>query len=1176
MRLRRLDLTRYGKFTESSIDFGERREGESDLHIIYGPNEAGKSTVFAAFLDLLFGIGPQSPFDFLHPYSTMRIGAALDFGADTREFARIKRPQNSLLDGDDRSLPEAAIRGELGGIERDAYRIMFSLDDETLEKGGESILASKGDLGQLLFSASAGLWHLSDKLVDLKGEADGFYKYRARTGALADLKARLAQLKAEREQFDTLASDHARLIDTRNRAAVHYDQAIKERGDIHLRIDEIQRYLAALPRLAALRGIQARVAPLADIPEAPPGWAAELPELLKQEIELGVKTKAIAEQIGQLADEIKAIVVDEAALRIAERVERLAELRARHVTAEKDIPERRLQLRQLDLATSGILQRIERPDEPEPKRLVLTAATIGRLRDLIESRSGIEAASRNAARELTEARRRLDETASKLPESEADPQTRAERDRALAELAVVVDALRSADHHVRHRVAERTRADALDALTERLAALRPWPGTVDELVAMQCPRADALQHWKAARSEAESLVARHQAEVERLTTMVRHFEAEEASLSSTTGIVSDHEAAEIRTRREQAWAAHRRVLDASSADTFEAALRHDDIVSAGRFSHIAELAKLHQSGQVLAVARADLSRAVELCERAATTLAAIDADIAAATQPVTSCFAKPPSLTALDAWFGRRDKALEARAAMQTAERDMRAAADDAAATAHRLAAAMAATGVPPTSDGSFDAMLAGAQTALDREAELRRLHIELDERRREVASRERAAEQAGLDERTWEEMWSTTCRGCWLGEAPQTPAIGAVREVLSAIAELSPTIEKRAALIDRIEKMERDRLAFSEEVAALTGLLGIDAGADPVLELAQRVAETVQNAAAARDRYLNLTKRIEDAEARQRELAETATVHDEQKHRMTAFFEVASLEEAAQKLSDIARRADLVEQAQQAEQDIVEALRATDLRSAESTLDTADGPALEAELAELKARADDQDKRCHELFAAKSAAEDRVEAIGGDAGVAIIEERRRTTLLEIEDGAMRYLQLRAGVAATQQALATYRERHRSSMMMRASEAFRTISRGAYTSLVAQPGKDGDTLIAVSAEGGSKAADKLSKGTRFQLYLALRVAGYHEFVRARSSVPFVADDIMETFDDFRAEEAFRLFAEMAQTGQVIYLTHHQHLCEIVQRVCPAARLHCLDGASMTRGIRLTAFATMRD
>jgi uncharacterized protein YhaN len=52
-------------------------------------------------------------------------------------------------------------------------------------------------------------------------------------------------------------------------------------------------------------------------------------------------------------------------------------------------------------------------------------------------------------------------------------------------------------------------------------------------------------------------------------------------------------------------------------------------------------------------------------------------------------------------------------------------------------------------------------------------------------------------------------------------------------------------------------------------------------------------------------------------------------------------------------------------------------------------------------------------------------------------------------------------------------------------------------------------------------------------------------------VPFIADDIMETFDDFRAEEAFRLFSEIAQVGQVIYLTHHPPLCDI--EVVPETR-----------------------
>jgi uncharacterized protein YhaN len=223
----------------------------------------------------------------------------------------------------------------------------------------------------------------------------------------------------------------------------------------------------------------------------------------------------------------------------------------------------------------------------------------------------------------------------------------------------------------------------------------------------------------------------------------------------------------------------------------------------------------------------------------------------------------------------------------------------------------------------------------------------------------------------------------------------------------------------------------------------------------------------------------------------------------------------------------------------------------AERALDAADRNAFENELAELKARFDDQDQRSRDLFSAHSKAVDRIDAVGGDDAVARIEEQRRTTLLDIEERALRHLRLRVGVAATEQALRVYRDRHRSSMMARASEAFRTISRGAYTGLATQPEEENEILIAVGANGGSKVSSKLSKGTRFQLYLALRVAGYHEFARSRRSLPFIADDIMETFDDFRAEEAFRLFAEMAQVGQVIYLTHHRHLCEIARRICPS-------------------------
>jgi uncharacterized protein YhaN len=1155
MRLKRLDLTRYGNFTGHSIDFGEKPQGRPDLHIVYGPNEAGKSTALAAFLDLMFGIGTQSPFGFLHPYPTMRVGGLIELAAEARELVRIKRPQNSLLDADDRPIAESVIRGELGGIDRESYRTMFSLDDETLEKGGESILASKGDLGELLFAASAGLADLSRRLLDLRAEADGFYKYRARSGILADLKTRLAELKTERERFDTLASDYARLVDTRDRASSQYDEAIDERTRIQARTDEIQRHLAALPRLAALRALRERLQPLAELPAPPPVWSEDLPKLQKAEIELSVQTQAVADEINRLEAEVESIVINEPALRLFSRVERLADLRARHMTAEKDIPERRLQLQAAELALSGILTRMEREGEADPRRLLLGASTVGRLRELVESRSGVDNAIGTATTELADARRRLADAEAALREAGDDTEAGQGRDSAIARLTAAVAASRNADYVARRRLAERARETAITTLTDRLRMLHPWQGEVEDLLAVRCPGADAIQQWKTALDDAQQTFRQHVADVDRLTSEVGRLEAEHDAIAGMTGIVSDQQAAAIRTQREQAWSAHRRDLKGTSADAFESTLRYDDIVTSSRQAQMADLAKLHQNGQALTIAAAGLTRTIELKDAAAAAVQSIRDQIATAIRTMATSFSDDVTLSEVEGWLARREKALESRGVVLAADRDLREAKADAQEVHGQLKALLDGVGLPYDSESGFDGLLVAAQAILDREAEVRALRAAAEERKRELLQRERAAERATADDQTWIASWAAACGTSWLGDQVEIPTLATVREILSAATDLGPALEKKAGLVDRIDKMEKDQTAFRDEVAAICSEMAIPVGSSTVLDVAQRVGDRVREAVADRARRTKAMDSLEDAHKRSRSLAETLAIHERQKGTMTSFFSVASLADAAGKLLDVGRRDELQADVENAEGEIREALRLSDITEAERILDIADRPALEAELIELKARFDDQDRRCHELFATRSHAIDQVEAIGGDSKVAEIEERRRTTLLEIQDGAGRYLQLRAGTVAMEQALRTYRERHRSSMMTRASAAFRTVSRGAYSGLVAQPGKDGETLIALSEGGGSKSADELSKGTRFQLYLALRVAGYHEFVRARSPVPFIADDIMETFDDFRAEEAFRLFADMAGVGQVIYLTHHQHLCDIATKVCPDARLH---------------------
>ncbi|WP_312413321.1 AAA family ATPase, partial [Shinella sp.] len=130
MRLDRLDLVRYGKFTDRSLDFGAARPGKPDFHLVHGPNEAGKSTLFSAYLDLLFGIEKSSAYGFLHPYSLMRVGGLLSIGTSQQEAYRLKRNQASLVTADDRPLPDGLFASVLGGMDRHAYRTMFSLDDE--------------------------------------------------------------------------------------------------------------------------------------------------------------------------------------------------------------------------------------------------------------------------------------------------------------------------------------------------------------------------------------------------------------------------------------------------------------------------------------------------------------------------------------------------------------------------------------------------------------------------------------------------------------------------------------------------------------------------------------------------------------------------------------------------------------------------------------------------------------------------------------------------------------------------------------------------------------------------------------------------------------------------------------------------------------------------------------
>lgn len=440
MRLRRLDLIRYGKFTDGTIDFGSRPESGPDFHIVFGLNEAGKSTALSGYLDLLFGIEERSRYNFVHEYSAMRIGGVLELAGAEHKFTRTKQRTNSLLNATGQPVSEVAITAHLAGLSRDAYQTMFSLDDETLEAGGKSILESRGDLGKLLFTASAGLGHVSDTLSALEAEADGLYRKQAHGTELALLKKRLAELKSRRDAIDTLASTFESLETERLDATEKYDRSIAERSLLSARLDTIARYLRAVPILADIRRKSAQLAELPDIASPPRTWTGTVTELIDDDASLRTRLSGNTDEVERVTMRIAAVDVDEVILAISERVRALTDRKVRYVSAGLDLPSRRTELQILDSAVATCLAALGRSSEPDPAALILPAATVGAVRNMLEQRSGIATSVRVARDEAAAALDALQAARERVGEERAVPEP------ARARLASALSKARGSGH----------------------------------------------------------------------------------------------------------------------------------------------------------------------------------------------------------------------------------------------------------------------------------------------------------------------------------------------------------------------------------------------------------------------------------------------------------------------------------------------------------------------------------------------------------------------------------------------------------------------------------------------------------------------------------------------------------------------------------------------------------
>lgn len=1128
MRLDVLRLTRYGRFTDTQLYFAPPAAGATDLHIVYGPNEAGKSTLFSAWLDLLYGIPLRSRYDYLHPGPTMRIGARISQNGQTLDLTRIKRNSGSLLDAHAQPIPEAQLQAVLGGLSRDGYSAMFSLDDDTLETGGDSILASRGDLGEMLFSASAGLADLSPRLETIRAGLDGFHRSGKRSGWLHDAKKELQRLDDDRKRIEVSASRLRKLV-SEARAA---EQALREARAAEVaaqaKVSRLQDLAATMPLRARRDELELALAPLAGLPPADPALRDRLSELEREVATLRGGLTDRQSRLARLHAQAADLPADPAVLACAEAIAAAEALRPEHDTALRDLPRRHEEADRIRGRIAARLAELGCPDAAAAG-VVLPAARLSALRALVTRHAGLLATAAAAEDERRKTAALLARERDRLGDLAAPGDDRT--------LQTLLDRLRAQDPALARARALRDRDHARNRLAEAIEALAPWTGDGDRLAALAVPPGWQIAAWQAdletARQEAADARRASDALREDLNRLAAEA-ATEGGAQRAAGL-SLADAAAARSRREVLWAAHLDSLDRAGALAFEQALREDDRISALLAETMAEARRVALT-QTEAARLAQRLAEAEARQRGA---ALAQAAIRSAIEAAGAGLGVSGGLPELVRWLDLRLEALTQRSALRDAETDLARSEDALAAAGLALAAALGCpdgAAAPP-----YETLLAEAVARVEAAERRREARRHLAALATELRERDAAVTDAGEALARWQDQWAEASRDTLLSDPP--PAGPVADGVLDNLAELGSLVRELEGLDDRIAKMAANRDRFVTAKAAILAALDLApaTGWDAVQARLRRARDAARDgerlaAEIAGDRSQIETdrRRLNDA---QREIAALGAALGWTEADGSLAAHVGSCLEAAGLRQEIAR---LTAQIQN--------------RPEPGETDTAvtipsQIAGLEAELTLLRAASDTR-------LEAWKEAERQVEAVGGDDALARIAAERANLLLEIEDRVRRHLAARFGLIAFEAGLRRYRDRHRSAMLARASDAFSRLSRGAYAGLASQPDGAQEVLVALPAGGGARLATDLSKGTRFQLYLALRVAGFHELAQGRPGVPFIADDIMETFDDDRSAAAFHLLGEMSRVGQVIYLTHHRHLCDIARATCPGA--HVID------------------
>lgn len=1135
MRFAKLSLEKYGHFEDRVLEF---RSGACDLHLIYGANEAGKSTSMAAVTDLLFGIPVRSPYNFRFDYPLLRIGALLEENDRQTAVRRRKGGSGTLVDAEDKPMDEAPLLGMLRGQTRETFGRSFSLDQRALREGGEAMVKAKDDAGQALFAAGSNLTAVASVLATLEDDADGIWGKRAKatrtyTAAERNLEANLrtvrdASLKPKAWSDARAASEEANAV-------------LKKLEGERLALKQELRSLDRLRGVASLVEARARtmleLGGLGDVIVVGEQIEAQARECLDA-LERAERDRTTAKRLLSEAEvRIGAVDLDDAVLDASEQIERLLERRGAETKAAEDLPRLAAKREQLELQVRNLHNEFGSAIAVVPTRTQVTE-----LRQVFNGIMSARAAADQAESELEDVRSRLARLEQRLTELPADA--------ALVTLVSAVDAARQlgADFDERCDAAAETlnrtvaRRDALHA------QLKPWSGSAGELLGLPSLSDAELQ-------QARDRLAELEAELKKASTTATRLRDEAETLShqiergsASEGAVTMEALAAARQVRDADWNFIREGLTAGTVieDGQRRAAAHGDLVekadaladrrysSAEASGRLAEMVDLRnrllleseQAGRAMTVAEAALSDFRR----------GWDDRLARAGLPLLAPLA-------LIAWQAARTEATEAFEAVAGAEGELARAQSrrrDALATLCRALDIEAPTNpviVPILTAAEAARTTREAQALARRELEqdIARLVDEADALTKSMASR-KGQEQRGL------EAWKAVSERAGV----DLPVEGADLR-FDIIDELRSASEELAALRTRVAGIERDANGFKSAVAELAAKLDCAPdGSDPLDVLKSRLAKARASEAQARELNAEVSRRSaeygeadaksEAARSGLREVMKQLAIEDTDllPDRLDASSQVRALRAKVRELeTEIVAKGDgygleqLLEALAETTPDEIASRREQASSEADALDDTISNAART--YGDARRRFEDLDVDGH------SAADAQADAEAARAEMAVQAEA--------------YLMKRTQAVMLRWAIEKYRKRHQDPLLARASTIFETLTLGRYKGLDADMQDSTPRLIGLCEDGKTVVeVGQMSEGTTDQLFLALRIAALEQSVDAGVRLPFLADDLFVNFDDDRSRAGFRVLADLSRSTQVLFFTHHEHLAAIAKEV----------------------------